>query len=94
MAIYRTESKFQGWRALAIAEDRTEHLIFLGRSSSQVRAGYVAAFMELLDADERAQIRQIALQHWHGAPDEGSWQHQANLVLPAAKESRAFAASA
>jgi hypothetical protein len=46
--IYQTESKFQGWRAIAIAEDRTEHLVFLGRSSTQVRTGYAAAYHEIL----------------------------------------------
>jgi hypothetical protein len=91
-----TESKFQGWRALAIEEDRTEHLIFLGRSSTQVRAGYVSAYWEVLDADERAQVRQIALQRWQGAPDEGKWVLQTTLSLPTAPKAgeRVLAASA
>jgi hypothetical protein len=82
--IYRTEAKLQCWRALAIAEDRTEHLIYLGRSSTQVRAGYAAAFWEVLDAEERARIKQIALQRWNGAPDEGRWVQQTTLAIPAA----------
>jgi hypothetical protein len=81
--IYRTESKFQGWRALAIEEDRTEHLIYLGRSSTQVRAGYAAAYWEILDDEERAQIKQISLQRWSGAPDEGRWVQQTTLAIPA-----------
>jgi hypothetical protein len=80
--IYRTEAKFQGWRALAVAEDRTEHLIFLGRSSTQVRAGYAAAFWEILDDEERAQIRTISLQRWTGAPDQGRWVQQTILAIP------------
>jgi hypothetical protein len=89
------ESKFQGWRALAITEDRTEHLIYLGRSSTQVRAGYAAAFWELLDEDERAQVKQIALQRWQGAPDEGKWLLQTTLAVPVApKLERILAASA
>jgi hypothetical protein len=91
-----TESKFQGWRALAIADDRTEHLIFLGRSSTQVRAGYAAAYWEVLDEHERAQIKHIALQRWQGAPDEGKWIQQTTLTVPATPKSaeRIFAASA
>jgi hypothetical protein len=81
---YRTESKLQGWRAVAIAEDRTEHLIYLGRSSTQVRGGYQAAFFEVLDDQERASIKQISLQRWNGAPDEGRWMQQTTLSIPTA----------
>jgi hypothetical protein len=91
---YRTEAKLQGWRALAIGADQTEHLIFVGRSSTQVRAGYVSAFLELLDEEERAQIRQIALQRWNGAPDEGRWVQQTTLTIPNSKGSRVLAPSA
>ena len=65
---YQTEAKFQGWRALAILEDRSERLIFVGRSTTQVRSGYVAAFAEILDEEERGQVRSISLQCWDGAP--------------------------
>lgn len=92
---YQTESKLQGWRAVAIAEDRTEHLIYLGRSSTQVRAGYAAAFFEVLDAEERARIKQISLQRWNGAADVGRWSQQTTLTLPTAKPAeRKLAASA
>jgi hypothetical protein len=92
--LYRTEAKLQGWRALAIAEDNTEHLIFVGRSSTQVRAGYTSAYMELLDESERAQIRQISLQRWNGAPDEGRWVQQTTLTVPSSKPARILAPSA
>ena len=94
--IYRTEAKFQGWRALASAEDRTEHLIYLGRSSTQVRAGYAAAYWEVLDDEERARIKQISLQRWNGAPDEGRWVQQSTLAIPAAPKmpERVLAATA
>lgn len=79
---YQTESKPQGWRALAIFEDRSERLIYLGRSTSQVRAGYVAAFDELLDAEEKALVRRISLQCWNGAPDRGHWVAKSTLAIP------------
>ena len=80
---YQTESKPQGWRAVAVFNDeRDECLLYLGRSSTQVRAGYVEAFLEILDEDEREQVETIALQRWHGAPDAGRWMHQTNLKLP------------
>jgi hypothetical protein len=79
---YQTEAKPQGWRALAIFEDRSERLLYLGRSSTQVRAGFAEAFFELLDDEEREQVRTIALQRWHGAPDAGRWMHQTNLTIP------------
>ncbi len=81
---YPTESKPQGWRALAIFEDGAERLVYLHRSSSQVRAGYVAAFMDLFDEEERDQVRAISLQRWHGAPDAGRWIQQTTLTLPGA----------
>jgi hypothetical protein len=79
---YQTEAKPQGWRAVAVFDDRPEFLIYLGRSSTQVRAGYAAAFMELLDEEERERVRSVALQRWHGAADAGRWLHQTNLTLP------------
>lgn len=85
MIQYLTESKPQGWRALAISEDGTERLLYVGRSSTQVRAGYVSAFMELLDDEERESVINIQLQRWTGAPDAGKWVEQAKLTLPTAK---------
>jgi hypothetical protein len=82
---YRTEAKLQGWRALAVFEDGNECLICLGRSTTQVRAAYAAAFMEILDEEERAQVRSIALQCWQGAPDEGKWLTKNTLTIPTRK---------
>ena len=79
---YQTESKAQGWRAMARFDDGREALLFIGRSSTQVRQGYVEAFHDLLDAEEREQIVSVSLQRWHGAPDAGRWLPQSNLALP------------
>jgi hypothetical protein len=81
---YHTEAKPQGWRALAVFEDRSERLIYVGRSTTQVRAGYAKAFLELFDEEERAQVRQISLQRWNGAPDAGRWLQQTTLAIPGA----------
>jgi hypothetical protein len=79
---YQTESKPQCWRAVAVFDDRPDQLIFLGRSSTQVRAGFGSAYFDLLDDEEREHVRAIALQRWHGAPDSGRWMHQTNLNIP------------
>lgn len=79
---YQTEAKPQCWRAVAVFDDRPELLIYLGRSSTQVRAGYATAFFEVLDDEEREHVRTIALQRWHGVPDSGRWMHQTNLAVP------------
>lgn len=84
----QTEAKAQGWRAVAIFDDRAEALLFLGRSSTQVRAGYAEAFMEILDDEERSHVTSIALQRWHGTPDAGRWLHQTTLKVPGAKLAR------
>ena len=81
---YPTESKPQGWRALAIFDDRNDRLLYLGRSSTQVRGGFAEAFFEVLDDEEREHVRSIALQRWHGAPDSGRWLHFTNLAVPLA----------
>ncbi len=80
--IYPTEAKPQGWRAMAIFDDGGDRLIYLGRSSTQVRAGYAGAYAEVLDDEERDHVRAISLQRWHGAPDAGKWMHQTNLNVP------------
>jgi hypothetical protein len=79
---YHTEAKPQGWRAVAVFEDRPDILLYLGRSSTQIRAGFVQAFYDVLDDEEREHIRSISLQRWHGAPDAGKWLHQTNLTVP------------
>ena len=79
---YQTEAKPQGWRAMAVFDDRGDRLLFLGRSSTQVRAGFTQAFMEVLDEEERDHVRSISLQRWHGAADAGRWMHQTNLNVP------------
>ena len=79
---YHTEAKPQGWRAVAVFDDRDDALLYLGRSSTQVRAGYLEAFLEVLDDEERDHVETIAMQRWHGAPDAGRWQQQTNLKVP------------
>jgi hypothetical protein len=79
---YHTESKPQGWRAVAVFDDRGDRLLYLGRSSTQVRSGFGEAFLEVLDEEEREHVRSISLQRWHGAPDAGRWMHQTNLTVP------------
>jgi hypothetical protein len=81
---YPTESKAQGWRAMARFDDGREALLLIGRSSTQVRQGYVESFSDLLDDEEREQIVSISLQRWHGAPDAGNWEHQGTLKVPVA----------
>jgi hypothetical protein len=82
MMIYQTESKPQCWRAVAVFDDRGDRLLYLGRSSTQVRSGFAEAFFEVLDQEERDHVRSISMQRWHGAPDCGRWQHQTNLNVP------------
>jgi hypothetical protein len=79
---YQTETKPQGWRAVAIFDDRSERLIYLGRSSTQVRANLAEAFFEVLDDEERERVKSISMQRWQGAPDAGKWLHHTNLNLP------------
>jgi hypothetical protein len=80
------ESKPQGWRALAkFDDDRHNALLYLGRSSTQVRAGYVEAFLEILEEEEREHVTAIELEHWHGAPDDGRWVLQTTLKVPQPK---------
>ena len=79
---YHTEAKPQGWRAVAVFDDRGDRLLYLGRSSTQVRAGFAEAYFEVLDDEERDHVRSISLQRWHGAPDAGRWMHVNTLNIP------------
>jgi hypothetical protein len=83
--MFQTEAKMQAWRALAIFADRGECLIYVGRSTSQVREGYAEAYMEILDDEERAQVQRIELQCWQGAADQGHWIQKAILTIPTVK---------
>jgi hypothetical protein len=86
--LIQTESKAQGWRAVAVFDDRPDALIFVGRSSTQVRQEYVEAFLELYDEEEREHVTSIQLQQWSGAPDAGRWVHKTNLRLPTPAKAR------
>jgi hypothetical protein len=79
---YPTESKIRGWRAVAVFGDGTECLLYLGRSTTQVRAGYAAAYLEVLDAEEQARVRTVSLECWQGVPDAGTWVRKSTLPIP------------
>ena len=81
--LIQTEAKAQGWRAVAILDGEVEALLFVGRSSTQVRAGYIESFAELLDDEERERVTTIRLQQWQGAPDAGKWTEKSELRVPA-----------
>jgi len=81
--LIQTESKAQGWRAVAVFDDRPDALIFVGRSSMQVRQEYAAAYLELYDEEEREHVTTIQLQQWSGAPDAGRWNLKNTLKVPA-----------
>jgi hypothetical protein len=83
---YQTEAKPQCWRAVAVFDDRPDQLLYLNRSSPQVRAGLRQAFFDVLDEEERSHVTGIALQRWHGAPDAGRWVHQSNLTVPTSEK--------
>ncbi len=80
--LYQSESKAQTWRAVAQFPDRPELLVYLGRSSTQVRSAYAAAFVEVLDEEEQAACSGVILERWNGTPDSGRWMNQAPLNLP------------
>ena len=89
--LIQTESKAQGWRAVAIFDDRPDALIFVGRSSTQVRQEYAEAYTELLDDEEREHVTTIQLQQWSGAPDAGRWVLKNTLKVPAPDKLRLVA---
>ena len=64
------------------AHQWTELLLYLGRSSTQVRAGFASAYFEVLDDEERDNVRSVRLERWHGAPDSGRWMQQTTLTIP------------
>ena len=80
--LVQTETKAQGWRAIVVYKDHSEALIFVGRSSTQVRGNYAGAFNELLQDDEKENVSLIRLQQWQGAPDAGKWIDKAELRMP------------
>jgi hypothetical protein len=80
--LIQTESKAQGWRAVAVFDHRGDALLFVGRSSTQVRQEYAESFLEYLDDEEREHVTGIQLQQWSGAPDAGRWILKASLKVP------------
>jgi hypothetical protein len=86
MLVYQTEAKPQGWRAVAVFDDRPDQLLYLNTSSSRVKAGVASVYFDLLDEDDRMHVRTLSLQRWHGAPDAGRWQHQNNIPIPLVAE--------
>ena len=83
--LIQVEEKAQGWRALAVYTNGDEVLLFVGRSSTQVRAGFEDSFKEQLVEEEREMVTRIRLQQWQGAPDAGKWHDKAELKNPLVK---------
>jgi hypothetical protein len=81
--LINTESKAQNWRAVAVFDDRPDALLFVGRSSTQVRQGYVESYLELLDDEERGHVTNVQMQQWEGSPDAGRWRIMSDLKVPA-----------
>jgi len=81
--LIQTEAKAQGWRAVAVVEGGVEALLFVGRSSTQVRAGYAEALFECFETEaDREAIQALKLQQWQGTPDAGKWLDKAELRMP------------
>ena len=59
-----------------------EALLYVGRSTTQIRAGYVEAYTELLDDEEKDLVTAIQMQQWQGTPDAGRWVHKNDLRIP------------
>jgi hypothetical protein len=93
MLLITTEEKAQGWRAMAVMDNGRECLLFVGRSSKNVREEYVAAFQELLEDDEQEAVKDIRLEQWQGAPDAGRWHVKGELRHPLKIKSRAAVAA-
>ncbi|MFO0806828.1 MAG: hypothetical protein U0791_27295 [Gemmataceae bacterium] len=91
--LIQTESKAQGWRAVAVFDDRGDALLFVGRSSTHVRQEYAESFQEYLDEEEREHVTGIQLQQWSGAPDAGRWVLKATLKVPAPAKSKVASAA-
>ena len=89
----QTESKAQGWRAVATLEGRGECLLYVGRSSTHVRGEYVESFTELLESDEKELVTGIQLQQWPGTPDAGRWLTKNELRVPQPAKQLARAAA-
>lgn len=80
--LIQTESKAQGWRAVAVFEDGTEGIVYVGRSSTHVRQEYVEAYLEAVRDEEWDDATTIRMEQWSGAPDAGRWVHKSNLKVP------------
>jgi hypothetical protein len=87
------ESKAQGWRAIAKFKDGKEALLFVGMSGTQVRQNYQAALEEFFDESEIANLNEIRLEQWYGAPDAGKWMDKSKLRMPSKKEAAELVAA-
>jgi len=80
--LIQTESKAQGWRAVAVFEDGSEALLFVGRSSTQIRQEYVEAYLSAVTDEEWEEAASIRMEQWSGAPDAGRWVAKSTLKVP------------
>ena len=80
--LIQTESKAHGWRAVAVFEDGSEALLYIGRSSTQIRQGYVEAYLSAIQEEGWEEATAIRMEQWSGAPDAGRWMVKAALKQP------------
>ncbi len=80
--LIQTESKAQGWRAVAVFEDGSEALLYVGRSSTHIRTEYVEAYLSAVEHEEWEEATSIRMEQWSGAPDAGRWVAKSTLKVP------------
>lgn len=76
------ESKVQRWRAVYVTKNGKEGLLILGQSFAQIHETYDEPWFDLLEEEERKDVKEIKLQKWFGAPDRGQWVDQRLLPIP------------
>lgn len=74
--------RIQNWRAIAVANNNIQHLIYIAGSYEQIKKQYANAFYEILTNEEQLSINNIKLERWQGLPDKGRWVQQDSLIVP------------
>lgn len=73
---------FSNWRVIAENSAGEQHLILMGHSYTKITDDYPQVYSELLDEDEKSNIRSISLERWFGTSTKGKWVRKQLLSIP------------
>jgi hypothetical protein len=82
MGISSAEPNIQRWRAIAELQGSPPALITLAPDIQFLRENFESAYYEVLDEEERSNVKKIHFERYEGLSTKGHWKHYSSSPAP------------